>query len=79
MSKCYSYSLGIKDNPYTRWIILCVMPSVLIEPVTECHDWSHSIITIIIIIISSLLLKVRVRVYYIIFASEMWELSKFTS
>ena len=40
--------LGPKENPYMRWSILGVvssvlLPYVLIELVTECHNWSCSI------------------------------------
>ena len=48
MSSCYNSLLGPKENPYIIRIILGVMlsvvnPYVVIELVTECHDWSCSI------------------------------------
>ena len=35
--------MGLKENPYTWLSVLFVMSYVVIEHVTECHDWSWSI------------------------------------
>ena len=48
MSLFYTSLLGLKQNPYTQLIILNVVSSYVIEPVTDCHYCPRSITCLII-------------------------------
>ena len=39
----YTLLLGLKDNPSTWFSIFHIIPSDVIEPLNDFHDWSGSI------------------------------------
>ena len=66
-----------QDKPYTWWSILRFMPSVFIEPVTGCHNWSRSITyfyvsTQLVSFLDSTQLVAVLQLGIIIFSLEAW-------